>query len=224
MARSRDINRRDPSPEPTTGDAEGGPSRWKGSLWSVLAVLAFAAVVGLCCLCGGVFYQQWPTFHDDPATAEELAQQMVAIDVPETFQPKGTVEWHIWWFLTMRGVYYAHTVDDGELTLLEVDSQFLSQPEFRQHIVNSLHEQRAGSGFDLNVLQSETRSLTVQGEEVEFEFMEAEDRSTGEGRRLVDGVVSGREGRPVLVSLWLDEDIWDEEAVVRMIESIGGAP
>lgn len=186
-------------------------------------MIALAGLIGSCCLCGVLVYQQRPHFQDDPQAAEELTEQMLAIEIPPTFAPKGTIEWDVWWFLTMRGAYYTHTVDDGELTLLEVDSRFLSQPDFRQHIIDSLHQQGAGSGFDLKVLSTETKVLTIGGAEVSFEFLRAEDRSTGESRRLVDGVVSGRGNTPVLISLWVDEDVWDEESVVRMLESVGAS-
>jgi len=223
MARSRDVDRTSESQRPSDDGGERSTRRKTSPLWSVLLVITFAGIVGTCCLCGVFVYRQRPSFQDDPAAAVELTGQMLSIDIPQTFAPKGTIEWHVWWFLTMRGAYFTHTVDDGELTLLEVDSRFLSQPEFHQHIVDSLHQQGAGSGFDLNVLHTETKVLTIGGAEVPFEFLTAEDRSTGAGRRLVDGVVTGKRG-PVLVSLWVDEDIWDEESVIRMLESVGTSP
>ena len=145
---------------------------------------------------------------------------MLSIEIPETFAPRGTIEWHVSFLLTMRGAYFSQTVDDGELTLLEVGSRFIEQPEFRRHIIDSLHQHGSGSGVELKVLHTETKVFDIDGEPVPFDFLTAEDRSTGEGRRLVDGVVTGSRGTPVLVSLWVDEDIWDEELVTKLIESI----
>ncbi len=221
MASSHDADRGSDSQRTSRGGRDvPAPTRRGSRLWTAVSLILFAAAVGSCCLCGAFLFRQWPTFQDDPAAAEELTRRLLSIEIPETFSPQGTIEWHVSFLLTMRGAYYSHTIDDGALTLLEVDSQFMERPAFRRHIIDSLHQHGAGSGFDLRVLQTESKTFEVAGEPVSFEFLTAEDRSTGEGRRLVDGVVVVS-GAPVLVSLWVDEDIWDEEAVTRLIESIG---
>ncbi len=223
MASSHDADRGSDSQRTSSGANDTpAPARQGSRLWTAVLLILFASIIGSCCLCGGFLFRQWPTFQEDPTAAEELTRQLLSIEIPETFTPQGTIEWHVSFLLTMRGAYFSHTIDDGALTLLEVDSQFMERPAFRRHIIDSLHQHGAGSGFDLKVLQTETRVFDVAGEQVSFEFLTAEDRSTGEGRRLADGVVVVN-GVPVLVSLWVDEDIWDEEMVTRLIESIGPA-
>jgi hypothetical protein len=221
MARSADFDRSSDSQSPSHGDRpRTGSAPRKTKVWTYLLAIAFAAIVGSCCLCGVLLLQQWPSFHQDPAAAEALTHQMLAIEIPEVFEPQGTIEWNVLFVLTMRGAYYSHQVGEGELTLLKLDSAWISQPHFREHVIESLRQNGAGSGFDLNVLHSEEREFGIGGEQVRFQFLRAEDRTTGEERRLVDGVVSGKQG-PVLVALWLDEDLWNEEMVTRLIQSIG---
>ncbi len=122
--------------------------------------------------------------------------------------------------MTMRGAYFVHSLGDGEISLLQVNSAYLSQPGFREHIIRSLQEQGAGGGFELNIRESNVRTIDVFARPVEFRFTSGEDRTTGAERRLVDGVVDGIEG-PVLIVLWVDEDNWSEEQVLGMLESIG---
>lgn len=208
----RDDNRTD------TGEAPTAPQASR--VWTFLLAATLSLSVGSCCLCGVFLSRQWPTFEQDPVAAEALAGELLAIEIPPNFEPQGTIDWSVWLLLHMRGAYYVNTVDEGELSFLEVDSRFISQPDFRQHIIDSLHQHGAGSGFDLNVRKNETKSFLVNGESVTFTFLTAEDRSTGTGRRLVDGVVT-LDGHPVLVSMWVTEDLWDEDMVTRMIESIG---
>lgn len=221
MASSPDFDRSSDSPSPSDGDRPQRSAPQKTRVWTSLLAVAFAAMVVSCCLCGILLMRQWPSFHQDPAAAEALTRQMLAIDIPEVFEPQGTIEWNVLLVLTMRGAYYTHQVDDGELTLLKLDSPLISQPDFREHVIHALRQNGAGSGFDLNVLHSETKRFDIAGEtQVPFQFLRAEDRTTGTERRLVDGVVTGKRG-PVLVALWLDEDVWDEDMVTQLIQSIG---
>ncbi|MCA9026603.1 MAG: hypothetical protein KDA86_15460 [Planctomycetaceae bacterium] len=203
-----------------TETGESQPTPQASRVWTFILAATLSLIVGSCCLCGVFLSRQWPTFEQDPVAAQSLTSELLTIEIPPNFEPKGTIDWNIWLFLHMRGAYYANTVDDGELSFLEVDSRFISQADFRQHIINSLHQHGAGSGFDLNVRKSETKSFNVNGEDVRFSFMTAEDRTSGDERRLVDGVVT-LDGRPLLISFWVDEDLWDEATITRMIESIG---
>ncbi len=199
------------------GDAIAPPPASR--VWTLVLAVTLSLLVGSCCLCGVFLSRQWPTFEHNPTAAEALTHELLSIEIPPNFEPQGTIDWNVWLLLHMRGAYYVHAVDDGELSLLEVDSRFISQPDFREHIISSLHQHGAGSGFDLNVRKTETRSFNVNGEAVPFTFLTAEDRSTGKARRLVDGVVTVN-GRPILVSLWVAEDLWDDAMIARLIESI----
>ncbi len=182
--------------------------------------LALIAMLAFLCLAGIYFYSQWPDFVEDPAAASELAQQLLPMEIPGVFEPRGTITWRIWPLMTMRGAYFEHSLGDGELTLLQVNSAYMSQQGFREHIIKSLQEQGAGSGFDLAVSESSSRTIDVYGRPVTFHFTAGEDRTTGAQRRLLDGIVEGPDG-PVLLSLWVGEADWSEEQVLGMLESIG---
>ncbi|MCA9075703.1 MAG: hypothetical protein KDA93_11765 [Planctomycetaceae bacterium] len=206
--------------EVRTNDGNAPATPKASRVWTFVLAATLSLLVGSCFLCGVFLSSQWPTFEQDPDAAKALTSQLLTIEIPPNFEPQGTIDWNVWLFVHMRGTYYAHAVDDGELSLLEVDSRFINQPDFRQHIIDSLHQNGAGSGFELNVRKTETKEFTVQGHSVRFTFITAEDRTTGESRRLVDGVVTF-DDRPILIALWVDEDLWDETMVTRLIESVG---
>lgn len=191
-------------------------------VWTLLLAASLSLMVGSCFLCGVFLSSQWPTFEQDPTAAETMTAELLSLEIPTNFEPQGTIDWNVWLLLNMRGAYYAHTVDEGELSLLEVDSRLIGQSDFRQHIINSLHQHGAGSGLELDIRKTEAKTFSVNGSPVIFNFITAEDRTSGDGRRLVDGVVT-IDDRPILISLWVDEDLWDEAMVTRLIESIGPA-
>jgi hypothetical protein len=187
---------------------------------SILASIGIVAAIATCCICGGAVYQMRPRFEVDREAAVRVTREILPLNVPAVFTPEGVIHWETWMFLTMRGAYYSLNTGEGELSLLEVDSRFMDNPEFREHVVRSLREHGAGGGFNLAVRSVETREFDVSGETVTFTFIEAEDRTSGSSRRLVDGIVPGNNG-PVMLSLWVDEELWDPQMVDDMIGSIG---
>jgi hypothetical protein len=204
----------------STADADR--SSRKTRLMSILATAAFVAVIASCCLCGGTVYYKRPRFISDPDSAVALTGEILPVRVPETFSPRGVIHWDLWMMLKMQGAYYTLDTGEGELSFLEVDSRFIDNAQFRDHILASLREHGAGGGFNLAVRSAETREFDVGGQSVPFQFLAADDRTTGSKRRLVDGIVDGTNG-PVLISLWVDEEYWDPQQVEQMITSIGKA-
>lgn len=200
-----------------TGGAE------KSRLKSIAATVGLVIVVGSCCLCGGAVWQKQPTFLTDPVAAVTVRREILPVTVPTVFAPEGAIEWDLWMFVRMQGAYYTLTTGDGELSFLAVDSSFINNVDFRDHIKQSLREHGAGGGFDLAVKATDTKTYEINGQSVEFQFLKAEDRTTSRDRRLVDGVVEGPQG-PVMISLWIDEESWDPQMVDDMIASIGSEP
>jgi hypothetical protein len=187
---------------------------------SLIATIGFVAVIASCCLCSGTVYYKRPRFISDPDTAVALTQDILPVTVPETYSPQGVIRWDLWMMLKMQGAYYTLDIGEGELSFLEVDSRYLDNAQFRDHILASLREHGAGGGFNLAVRNAETREFEIGGQTVPFQFLAADDRTTGSKRRLVDGIVDGTSG-PVLISLWVDEEYWDPQLVEQMIASIG---
>ena len=84
---------------------------------------------------------------------------------------------------------------------------------------NQLDAQQQGQSQDINVIETETRSFVIDGEEVEFQFKTGTRSGTNQQVRQVTGVFSSRNGTAMLMFLE-DEEHWNEEQIVKMIESI----
>jgi hypothetical protein len=203
----------------STGDA--ARAERKARLMSVIATVGFVAIIGSCCVCGGMVFYKRPHFVSDRETAVAVTSEILPVRVPEGYSPQGAIRWDLWMLLKMQGAYYTLDNGEGELSFLEVDSRFIDNAQFRAHILKSLREHGAGGGFDLAVHSAETRTFEIDGRSVPFSFLEAEDRTSGSKRRLVDGIVDGMNG-PVMISLWVDEEHWNPQQIEQLLASIGG--
>ena len=82
-----------------------------------------------------------------------------------------------------------------------------------------MQQQQQQGNRKLNIQSTGTREITIRGEKVEFVFAEGTDKNTDTVVQQVTGVFPGREGMGYLM-LRIDDESYDEQAVVRMIESI----
>lgn len=219
---------------------ESTPRRW----------LALALLLGLLLvpviICGGLFYSLQPHVTEDPAAVAPLMQELLTVEVPPVFAPRGTIEWNVAFALSMRAAYYDYApvgaesdrrrhaprdgdhhaegdVYDGELVFVGVDHKFQDKPDVTRHIEQVLRKEGAGT-LELPVERVESRIVPIAGEPVAFEF---ETRTAPKVRnkpqvsyRLIHGVVNGRAG-PVLIVLRAPLDgNWNDAIAERMLGSI----
>ena len=189
--------------------------------WSLVitggVLIGFAVAVGL--------YWFRPTFIENGAAAEKLADSLLKIDIPPQFQPAGTIEWNIAYLLTMRGAYFemlprtdVETASGGLLVLLEVDTRFRDDVTVRKHIQSVLLEEGAG-GPPLIPIKSDDLEFDVQGEQRTFRVTAGKQPNSEAVTYLVQGLVNGRKG-DVMIALRLPKEDWDEEGFARMLKSI----
>ncbi|MCA8998848.1 MAG: hypothetical protein KDA80_17750 [Planctomycetaceae bacterium] len=201
----------------------GDPDEQKAHpLLVLLAGFASAFLLIGCCVCGGGLYWFRPEIHESPDRAREVTSEIVEITVPESYQPKGTIEWNIAYTMSLRGSYYERFIGDGLISLVEVNSRLGTHEDVRRHIRQTLLS-KGGGGTPLVVNDSETtvRMFKVRGKEIPFTFEVGQDPAEPSRKfRLVEGVFDGKQGQ-VLLSVRVDEDHWDETAIVKMLESIG---
>jgi len=205
------------------------PRRWPG-----IALLVGLAIT-LVLLCGGLVHSLRPHVTDDPAAVAPLMEQLLTVNVPPVFAPRGTIEWNVAFTMSMRGAYYDYAPygvtsaealadkTDGELAFVGVDHRFQDKPDVRQHIEQVLRQRGAGTQ-ELALESVESRMVPINGEPYPFEF---ETRSAPAGRskpkvsyRLIHGVVNGRSG-PVLIVLRVPLDgNWNDAIAEQMLGSI----
>ncbi|TWT58705.1 hypothetical protein KOR42_20910 [Thalassoglobus neptunius] len=190
----------------------------------LIAGFASAILLLFCCVCGGAAWWFQPEVNEDPERAGELLAEIVAIDIPDTYLPQGTIEWNVAYLMSIRGSYFERFAGDGLLTVVEVDSRFRSEEDVRQHIRDTLLR-KGGGGTPLVINDSESRIVEVAiGEElVPFKFEIGRDPPTGRVFHIVEGVFQGKQGE-VLLSMRVNEDNWNEQSVIDMLNTIGRLP
>ena len=103
----------------------------------------------------------------------------------------------------------------GEMLLLLRVPPGVDPHEVRFQVEQAMGQDR--QHFDMQ--PPETKRIRIEGEEVEFQFARGKDRQSGAEVRQVLGVLAGPEG-PIMILMVVGEKDWDEERVVRILESI----
>jgi hypothetical protein len=205
----------------------------------VLVVLGSIAGVCLLACCGGGiflymkakdaiqnFAQNFTT--TNPAEIRDRTADIVHIDIPEEYPPIRAFD-----FFVMKQIIYGK--EQGGSPGAMVMIMHIDQPvprgqgpaaakQQRDQILRQMREQQKGQqggniNTDLTEQSSETREFTINGEKVPFEFIKGTAANGGTPMRQVVGVFPGRSGM-VMVMVMVPESEYNEEAIVKMIESI----
>ncbi|MCA9053542.1 MAG: hypothetical protein KDA75_06880 [Planctomycetaceae bacterium] len=192
----------------------------RSRLATVLSTLLTLLLLALCGLCGIGLYYFRPQVDDDLVRVNVVKAEMLSLNVPDEFEPRGTIEWDFFWLVLMRGVYYELPAGDGMLMLLQVDSRLMDETDVREHVERTLQE-KGGGGLPLTIISSQDRTEMINGQPVVFRERVGESPSDKSRYRLIEGVVDGNAGK-VLIAFRIAEDVWEErqELVERTILSV----
>ncbi len=162
-----------------------------------------------CCICGGAMFYFRPQIEQNPEKAIALTKQMFrAITIPESFEPRGTIELNVFHQLQVSGAYYEMPKVDSVLALIHVESRWSSQARIRQHIRETLLE-RGAAEEPLHLQEQTAQQVQIGKDLVRFEFSTGKDLATDKTYRLMEGLVPGTTG-DVLICLKIDADHWQE--------------
>ena len=214
----------------TQGGFQDEQPQKSGMSTTAKVVLIIGSIGGVCLLlcCGGMVYlfykgQQFVqnAVSTNPETIREKTHAIAEIDIPAAFAPKSFMD-----FMFMRmAIYGKGDGDKAVLMLMEMDAQMLSggkDPKLiRQQMLQQMRAQQAGpSGMsEVDADSRETRSFTIDGQKVPFEFIKGKSAQHGTEMRQVMGAFPSKRGFVMLMLIVPDEE-FDEQAVVQMIESI----
>lgn len=196
--------------------ARGGPA-------TVALIFLAVGMIGICAVCGGGVYLFQPHLADDERSVGPLMDDVLSIDVPASFEPRGTIEWNLAFLMSLRGAYYetADRQQEGVLMFLAVEGGSLDKPNVRSHVERVLSEKSNGTVPLTPDGEPEERMVPIRGEDKPFTFETGVDPSSKVRYRLAHGVVDGENGQEVLVALRIREDAgWDDAATIAMLESI----
>lgn len=205
----------------SNADNEGMSSTTK----VVLIILGAGGVLALVC-CGGVMYfgKQFAdkiqnSISQDPARIREVTASIVDVTVPDVYSPKMAMDFGMMG-MQMKMCAYSRDGDAGGVFIMEMTAPpNANKAQMKQQFQQSLRQQ--GQNQDVTIDSSETRTFSINGEECQFEFIKGKNTQTNQDMRQVMGVIPGKSGTAFLM-LFESEENWDEDAVIRMIESMGG--
>jgi hypothetical protein len=191
-----------------------------GLKWLVLLGILFGGGALVCCgACGFLGFTFVPKVVQTPADVTALTQEIVDVKVPADFQPVNGMKLDNF-AMAIRGATYRQQQGRGHLQFLEVAVKFgdpaANEAQFKQQF------RQSQNGQELKVLkidQSEVREFPVRGQPVSFRFEEGSDVSSATKYRQVSGEFPGKNG-PASLTLQVEEDAWNEEAVVEMLKSM----
>jgi len=209
-----------PEPMPRQGMSTGA------KLLIILSII-FGCLAVLCCAglilitrYAGTYLED--AFTDDPVKVERHRAELLDIEIPEAFEPQGSMNMSIpltdQSFMSM--VIYA---DDqgGSIVLMSMGDTFadMSDVDMEQEMKDAMREQGMGPTDENIDWEVQQKKFTIEGETVTFTYRIARG-AEGEAERFeVVGTVPGKRG-PVLIMISADAQSITEEDIDAVIESI----
>ncbi len=206
----------DPLNEPSPPEQK---KRMSGCLLASLIVGGFG-LVGMITCCGVAFWLfsiLIPTETKIQAEVTAIGLQILNIDLMEGFSPDKAATADNF-FYTARIAQFKHNEGKGEILISTVKFKY-SDPQTSavqaRQLRKSFEDLVSGS---LVIKKSESRDVTIDGQQVSVSFGEGADPLNGKKAHLVSAEFDKPAGLThVLVRV--DDEIWDEDAVVKMLEN-----
>lgn len=196
------------------------PAPRLSTLAKVLLAIAVLSGLSMLLCCGGVFWfaRNAIQIADQPQEIQRIREQLMRIEIPDQYQPRGAVSVNLWLRMEMVAYTRGDEQNDGGVMLMQISAPGQqTQDELRQAFEK--HRREQGQDQKIDIENRETRSFTIDGREVEFEFLTGTNPDTGKAVRHVTGLFPGRNGTAFFF-LFEDAEHWNEEQVVEMIQSI----
>lgn len=209
-------NPNDPQPESAAHYEEksgGGCLKW-------VLILGGLGLLSVLVCCGGGVWLMWgslPKMVGTPAEVAAVSQEIMQIDIPPDYIGEAGMSADNFIF-AMRFATYRHKEGKGQLLIGSMQVKLGASKDQQAEFKNTTRE-RSDNEKKLTITNTEDREFTIRGKKVPFKFSEATEEGTDKKYRLVEGELEGA-GTMAVFQLTLEEDAYDEEAVVKMIESI----
>ncbi|HEX6986877.1 MAG TPA: hypothetical protein VF170_15985, partial [Planctomycetaceae bacterium] len=142
--------------------------------------------------------------------------EVATIDLPETFTPVTAGKANFFGFLGMTMVIY-DAPGGGSLQIAEFRGQAVNDPQAQAQFDRQMRQQ--GSIYQIDVKESETRTIDIGGESVDVTFATGTEAESGSDWKEVRASFPSKDG---LVNLKLQQPAasFDEAQVTEMLESI----
>ena len=212
----------------------------RGMSGGAKVLLVLGGIFGLCCLlcCGGVItlaikgpklmenYMD-EAMSEDPVVIAQRRVELLEIDIPESFQPKGSMDIVVPFVdkRFMMVVAYEGDPPSNSIVLVGLGDSFsgMSPEEMEIKIKESLEKEGLGQPENDANLETKTKNFTIGGRKTTFVYGTEVDEEGKATRFHVTGTVRGKQA-PVFVMITADADQFSEEDLDEIIESIEPSP
>ena len=191
-----------------------------GGCFKIALIVGGVGFLGMLVCCGGLAWFGWgfvPKMATTPADVAAVGQEVMQIDIPAEFVGQAGMSWDNW-VMSMKFATYEYKEQKGSLVIGSMQVK-LGDPKDSQAAFKNQTKQQSDDEEDLKITVTVDREFTIRGKPAKFKFSEAEQEGTGKKFRLVSSEIA-TPGGLLIFQLKLEEDAYDEEAVVKMIESI----
>lgn len=196
------------------GQTSATPGKKSGCVKAILIVGCLTLLMTLCCagIVGGIAWSIWPTVIEDPVGIAALGQQILAVTIPPEFEPTTGFKMDNF-AMSMQMAAYRRKDGKGSLVLGSLRMKVgnaIQKPEFHS---------KSDKSQRLKIGETKVRNFQVREQSVPFRFSDAVDQESNRKFRVVETEFEAQ-GESKFFKLVLEEEAYDEESAVRIIESI----
>ncbi len=219
QGRSGDADRWPTNEEGPQGDLHAQPPR-KSNTAKILLIILAVVVIGAVLCCGGaaLFMYSNPPVKTTSNAAEvtEKTNAIADIEILPGFRPVMAMDMNMY-VMTMQMAFYDGQ-GSGMLMIAQVQApQGADQAQMQQQMRQSMQQQNMGE--QLTIKNSETKTIQIDGQDVDFLFSTATNAKDNSEWRQVTGAFTGKNGLAFMI-LQQPASAYDEEEVVNMLETI----
>lgn len=187
----------------------------------LLASLIVGGLGGVCLLacCGvGTYFAAnfAPKITSVPTEVAAVGKLVLDMKVPDDFSPTNSVTMDNFIF-TMRIAEFTHKSGKGKLVLgaMKLKMGDPNQANAQTAQFRSQHETNMSDNLDVKKVES--HEITMDGQKVTVMVGDATDRTTGKAVHTAKADIKSPTGQTFFL-LRLDDDVWDQDAVLKMFE------
>ncbi|MFO1004708.1 MAG: hypothetical protein U0929_02020 [Planctomycetaceae bacterium] len=209
----RDIGEETRKPRRKREESSGGTNWGK-----ILLILFGVGAVSLLLCCGGGYFLFRNAFDmtQDPAKIAVMQKEIIEIDLPPDVQPAMGMNMNIG-VMKMKVVGYS---PNSGTSLMLMQMQISGQT--KEQMETAFQQQSGQQNKNFRQESAETKTIKVDGQDTDFIFAKGTlnpPNGTSKPVRMVTGMFPSKDGMG-FIQYSIDEDKYDEAAVIKTLESI----
>lgn len=171
----------------------------------------------VCCGVGAYFAANFaPKITSVPAEVAAVGKLALDMKVPDEFTPANSITMDNFAF-TMRIAEFTHQAGKGTMVLgaLKMKMGDANQANAQTAQFRGQHDSKISDNLDVKKIES--HEIMIDGQKVAVMIGEATDRTTGKAVHTAKADIASPTGNTFFM-LRLDDDVWDQDAVLKMLE------